>query len=187
MGHCSCLTHSTDNGQSAQANVPPIRVDCRSFCVGESALRMKSHSEESGQYYGGVHAPSNTPASHRNVRDFSRPHGSLHVPTSAYPLRLRPALDRAYQPGHQRNRHLRATHREQGRRPSKPSEIFGAERRANVKPQAAPTDSKAAEPSHRTRRTFSIRHLVCQHRADTPTTSAQRCHDFSFQGAVIAS
>jgi hypothetical protein len=148
---------------------------------------MKSHSEESGQYYGGVHAPSNTPASHRNVRDFSRPHGSLRVPASAYSLRLCPELDRAYQPGQQCNRHLRTTHREQSRRPSKLNEIFGTERRANVNPQAAPTDSKAAEPSHRTRRTFSIRHLTCQHRADTPTTSAKRCHDFSIQGTVIAS
>jgi hypothetical protein len=128
---------------------------------------MKSHSEESGQYYGGVHAPSNTPASHRNVRDFSRPHGSLHVPASAYPLRLCPELDRAYQPGHQRNRHLRATHREQGRRPSKPSEIFGAEKHANVNPQAAPSDSEAPESSQRYRRTYSARLLAYQLRAIT--------------------
>ena len=60
------------------------------------------------------------------------------------------------------------------------------EGRANLDPQAAPTDSKATERSRRVRRTFSIRLLTCQLLANAPTVATKRQHDFSIQGAVIA-
>ena len=138
------------------------------------------------KYRGPDHAQSNTPESHRNLRDLMGPHDSLHVTASAYFLRLRPAADRACQPGNQRNRHSGAAHREHCPHPSIPNEILGEEERATLDPQAAPTNSKATERSRRLRRTFTIQLLTRQLLANTPTVATKRQHDFSIQGAVTA-
>ena len=167
-GHCSCSTHSTGHWQSISKlglpliDVPPL--------LGDECTPIDSRG--GGLDYGGDNAPSDTPASHRNVRDIIGAHDSLHVPASAYSLRLRPAADRACQPGNKRNRHSREAHREEGR--------------ANIAPQTPSTYSKTTECSHRDRRTFSIRLLTCQLLANAPTVATKRQRDFSVQGGVIA-
>ena len=70
--------------------------------------------------------------------------------------------------------------------PSIPNEVLGKEGQANLDSQAAPTDSKATEPPHRIRRTFSTQLLTNQLRTTPPTVATKREHDFSIQGAVIA-
>jgi len=132
------------------------------------------------------HAPSNTPASHRDVHDLIVPHDSLDVTDSAYSLRLCPATYRPCQPGNRWNSHSRAAHR----KPEPHQSIFSKNRReeghTNLNSQAAPTHSKATERSHRVRRTFSIRLLSGQLRANAHTVATKRYYDCSVQGAVIA-
>jgi hypothetical protein len=66
-----------------------------------------------------------------------------------------------------------------------PNEILGEEGRANLDPQAAPTDSKTTERSRRVRRTFSIRLFICQLLADPDHVTTKRQHTFSIQRTVI--
>jgi len=49
-----------------------------------------------------------------------------------------------------------------------PNQILGEAGRANVDPQASPTDSKIAERSRRVRRTFSICFITCQLCSNAP-------------------
>ena len=161
-GHSSCSTPSWQC----------ISESRRTLIRSPALLMHEIHFVDtcSGRYWNAEdlgHAPIDMPASHRNLRDLIGPHDSLHLAASAYSLRLSPATDRVCQPGNQRNRHSRAAHREY------------------CPPQVAPTDSKATEPSHCVRRTFSIQLLTCQLIANAPTVATKRQHDFSIQGPVI--
>jgi hypothetical protein len=134
------------------------------------------------------HAPCDTPASHRNLRNLIGLHNCLSIIASTYPLCLRSAAGRAYQPGNQRNRHSREAHREYPTHPSVPNEILGKEGRANRATfdlQAASTDSKVTECFHRVHRTFFIQLFIGHLLADTDPVSTKREHSFSIQGTVI--
>lgn len=132
------------------------------------------------------HAPSDTPTSlddscdHILLRDVP----TVTVPAPSYCLR--PAADRASQPGNQWNSRSRAAHRERCRCLFTPNEILGEEGHTNLVPQAAPANSNATECSHRIRRTFSIRLLACRLSAGTTTIATKRHRYFSIQGARIA-
>ena len=158
---------------TAQTSIPSVQVDCLSYS-GLSLIQlvtntaMSSHGSGWSQYYGGVHAPNDTPASHCCFRDLTGLHDSLPVPGSAYSPCVGSATDKTDQPGYRRNRHSRATHRKRSRRPSILDETRRKDGRANLNPQVAPTDSKAAESASRIDRAFSIGLLICQFRAIIP-------------------
>ena len=167
-GHYSCSTYP--NGPGSRRPKPAFPL-CRwivSHTIGDERTSMNSHCSGLRQYYGGVHAPNDTPASYRNVHDLIGPHNSLPVTTSAYSHRFCPKSDKADQPGSRRDRDARAAHRKRSRRPSSPDEIRGKEERANLDAQVSPTDSKAAESASRIGRAFSIGLLICQLRAIIP-------------------
>lgn len=154
----------------AQTSIPSVQVDCRSY-IGDERTSMNSHCSGLSQYYGGVHAPNETPASRHSLRSLIGLHDSPLVPTSAYFPRFCPAADKAYQPGYRRDSHSRTAHRKRSRRPSILDETHRKDGLANLDTQVAPTDSKTSESASRIRRAFSIGLLICQLRAIIPTVA----------------
>ena len=154
----------------AQTSIPSVQVDCRSYIGGEHTA-MSSHGSGLSQYYGGVHAPNDTPASHCCFRDLTGLHDSLPVPGSAYSPCFCSATDKTDQPGYRRNRHSRTAHRKRSRQPSILDETRRKDGLANLDSQVAPTNSKAAESASRIGRAFSIRLLICQLCAIIPTVA----------------
>ena len=186
MRHCSCLTPSYGHWQSiAQTGTLPYSIRLP-LVHGDGSTTIGSRCSGLCNTYGGRHAPNDTPLSPRHLRDLTGSHDSLRITASACSPCLRPAADKAYQPGNQRNRHSRAAHRTYGHQPSTPNQILGEGARTHFDPEAAPTDSKATEPSHRIHRSCSIRLLTYQLRANTHTVATKRYRDISIQGVVIA-
>jgi hypothetical protein len=144
--HCSCLPRSQGHELSrVQTSIPSVQV-CHSY-VGDKRPSMSSSCSGLSQYYGGVYAPSNTPASRRG--NLSRLHDSLPVLATAYSSRLCPTSDKADQSGDRRNRHSRETQWKHSQRPSIPNESHRKDGRAYLDAHASSTDSKATESSSR--------------------------------------
>ena len=144
--------------------LPSVPVDCRSY-IGDKRTSMSLYCSGLSQYYGGVHAPNETSASHCCFRNLTGLHDSLPVPASAYSPCFCSATDKTDQPGYRRNRHSRTAHRKRSRRPSILDETRRKDGLANLDSQVSPTDSKAAESDSRIGRAFSIGLLICQLRA----------------------
>ena len=69
----------------AQTSIPSVQVDCRSY-IDDEHTAMSSHGSRLSQYYGGVHAPNETPASRHSLRSLVGLHDSLPIPGSACSL-----------------------------------------------------------------------------------------------------
>jgi hypothetical protein len=147
--HCSCLPRSQGHELSrVQTSIPSVRVDCHSY-VGDKRPSMSSSCCGVSQYYGEVHAPHDTPASHYCFRDLTGLHDSRPIPGSACSLYFCSASNKADQPRDRRNRHSRETPWKHSQRPSIPDESHRKDGRPNLDAQASSTDSKATESSSR--------------------------------------
>ena len=132
------------------------------------------------------HARSDSTASQHDSSDLIWLLDGPTVTISAYSHCFSSAADRTRHPRNRWNRHSRAAHRKPCPHHSIPNQILGEAGRANFDPQAAPTDSKAAERYRRARRTFSICFLTCQLFSNDPPVATNRQYEFSIQGAVLA-
>ena len=145
--HCSCFIHA--NGPRSRWPKPafPLCGWIVARTLVANTPSMSSHSSGLSHYYGGVHAPHETPTARRG--NLSGLHDSLPVRSTAYSSRLCPASDKADQPGARRNRHSRETQWKHSQRPSIPNEAHRKDGRPNFDAQVSSTDSKPTASSSR--------------------------------------